>query len=387
MSKGSNLSPAIVAKLKENTLGSSGTHFFDISAMNIGPREVSAIGDCIRLNGMAADGMAPLITLDLSNNIVCGLNSWGKGNYDADGFQDFCNSLNAIHKVSRLKKLILSRNYLDVRGFNILGNFLGNTACTIVELHVRSCCGTGEAMEKFMDGIKSLKSSLQVLDLRENPLGVKGAFCVADMIYNSNKIKQISISSCNLQAEGVTSIFNALQNNVSLDILNIGDNFVGDIGSEALGNALKVNTKLKHLDLQDNGIGLEGMTHIAKGLAKNRGIVFLGLAFNNITNESAVVLGESLRVNTTLKGIHLIGNPMNIDGIKAIIDGSAAGNEKPVDLDLGYVYKVRARVREKKVLKEASPEGEEGQSAEEGGAVGAAPPPAAAAALPAPGKK
>jgi Ran GTPase-activating protein (RanGAP) involved in mRNA processing and transport len=384
MSKGSNLSPAIVAKLKENTVGTNGTHYFDISAMNIGPREVSAIGDCIRLNGMAADGMAPLITLDLSNNSVCGLNGWGKGNYDADGFQEFCNSLNAIHKVSRLKKLILSRNYLDTRGFNILGNFLGSNSCTIVELHVRSCCGTGEAMEKFMDGIKSIKSSLQVLDLRENPLGVKGALCVADMIYSSNRIKQISISACNLQAEGVTAIFNALQNNVSLDILNIGDNFIGDIGSEAVGNALKVNTKLKHLDLQDNGIGLDGITYIAKGLAKNRGIVFLGLAFNNISNEGAAVLGDSLRTNITLKGIHVVGNPMNLEGVKAIIDGSAAGNEKPVDLDLAYAYKSRARVREKKVLKEAAPEGGEGQATEEAGTATATP---AAAAPPTPAKK
>jgi len=299
--------------------------------------------------------MAPLLTLDLSNNQLCGLNTWGKGNYDTDGFQEFLNSLNAIHKISRLRKLILSRNYLDVGGFTILGNYLANCPIAFIELHVRSCCGSSVGMEKFIEGLKNNKS-LQILDIRENPLGVKGGHLFADMLYSNTRLKQLTISSCNLQAEGVSAIFTALHNNVSLDILNIGDNFVGDIGSEALGTMLKINQKLKHLDIQDNGIGLEGITHIAKALSKNRGLVFLNLGFNNITNEGAQILGEQLSLNITLKGIHIVGNPMDIEGIKAIIHGSAVGNnDKPIDLDLAYAYKFhgKEKVREKKILKEA----------------------------------
>jgi len=367
MSKVSNLSPVIIAKLKENTTGTNGTHYFDLSSMYIGPREIAVIGDCIRLNGISIDGMAPILTLDLSNNLLCGLNTWGKGNYDADGFQEFFNSLHAIHKVNRLRKLILSRNYLDLRGFTILGNYLSNCPITLMELHLRSCCGTGDAIEKCIDSMK-INKSLQILDIRENPLGIKGGLLLGELIYASNRLKQVMISSCNLQSEGAGAIFTALQNNVSIEILCMNDNFIGDIGSEILGNTLKINHKIKHLDIQDNGIGLDGITYIAKGLAKNRGLVYLGLCYNNLCNESAHILGEQLALNTSLKGIHIVGNPMNIDGIKAIIHGSALGNEKPVDLDLAYCYKFqgKGKVREKKVLKELTPEDEEAANGEVG---------------------
>eukprot|EP01038_Epipyxis_sp_PR26KG_P007162 gene7162-9765_t len=335
--KGSILNPAIIIRLKENTAGPQGLHHFDISNSNYGPREISIISDAIKINYQSSDNIAPLISIDFSGNSLCGVDSMMSGVYDSDGLSDFCATLISI-KNSRLRKINLSRNYLDIRGFMIIAGLLSFGPSSLIDLNLRNCAGSGKAIEKLLDALKPNKSLL-TLDISQNDLGLEGAELIGDALANNKKLKQLSISDCNIPADGANSIFKGLINNNNLEILNISDNWIGDSGAESIGVMLRSNGILKHLDIQENHITSDGLSSIAKGLAKNKSLVFLGLQWNDINNEGAAKLGEALMINSTLKSVCILGNHIDADGLGYIIQGSMAINiHKPIDIDLGFAF-------------------------------------------------
>ncbi len=368
IAKGSNLSTFLLTKLKENTSAPGGLHYLDVSSSVVGPKEMTVLGDTIKQNGNLSEGMAPLISIDLSHNRICGVNQVGKGNYDVDGLNDFFGSLLHISRVSRLRSLNLSKNNLNLRAFGLISNFITNSPPAFVEMHLRSCEATPEAIEKLMEGVKASKS-LQVLDLADNDVGVKGALCIADVLSSPTKLKHLNLSSCKLGTEGGDAIFQAMNINASVEILIASDNALGDMGCESVAMMLKTNIKLKHLDLQENHIGIEGIVAISKALMKNRVLSFLGLQWNDLSNDGAARIGEAMTQNNTLKAIHILGNHIDLEGIKLIVNGNLACTDRPVDLDLGYCYRPTKAKAERKVIKEVSTPAEgdnEGESVKQG---------------------
>lgn len=353
IAKGSNLSTFLLTKLKENTSAPGGLHYLDVSSSVVGPREMIVLGDTIRQNGNVSEGMAPLISIDLSQNRICGVNQVGKGNYDTEGLNDFFSSLIALNKVSRLRTLNLSKNNLNVKAFGLISSFISSSPPAFVEIHVRSCEGTPEGIEKLMEGVKVSKG-LQILDIADNDVGVQGALAIADVLVSPTRLKQLNLNSCRLGTEGGDTVFQAMNVNASVEILSVADNCIGDMGCEAVAMMLRANTKLKHLDLQENHIGIEGIAAISKALTKNRVLTFLGLQWNDISNDGAARLGEAMTQNITLKAIHLLGNHVDLDGIKLIVNGNLTCTDRPIDLDLGFCYRPTKTKAERKVIKESA---------------------------------
>ncbi len=337
MIKGSNLNPALVARLRENTAAHGGLHHLDLSCSNIGPKELTAVADCIKYNCQICEGMAPLISIDLSGNAVCGVDFMLLGTYDSDGLNDLCNNLINMSKMSRLRKLILTRNHLDTRAFAIISNFLINGPQSLLELTARACGGDFAAAEKLAEGMKANKT-LTYLDIRQNHFGAKGAEHIGDFVANNSKLKHLNISECDLGSPGIVAVCKGLMNNETLEVLSMADNNCSDAGCEAIANLFRGTKRLRQVDIQENHIGMEGISLIAKSLTKNRTLIFLGLQWNNISNEGAARLGEALMYNNTLRSMHLLGNHIDLDGITLIIDSSLACNEKPIDLDLAFAY-------------------------------------------------
>lgn len=356
----SNLNPSIVTKLKENIPGFGGLHHLDLSNSNVGPKEVSHIGDLVKQNAQGIEGFSPLLSYDLTNNSICGVNSWRRGTFETDGFNEFVNNA-LMHKTSRVRKVNLSKNGMNPKAVSILGNLLLNGPNSLMELTLRFCGITGEHLERFSECLKSCRS-LIVLDLRENPLDNKGAALLAEGLSINTKLKILHVSSCSIGPEGGVSIFNMLVSNSSLEVLNIGDNVIGDMACDSLGAMLKVNQRLKHLDIQENSITYEGIEAIGRGLMKNRCLAFLGLQWNNLNNECAEKLAEVMAFNNTLKAIHIYGTHIDLEGIKLLQDKSLISSDKPIDIDLSFAYKPEGkaiRKAERKVIKQAQEIGQE----------------------------
>jgi Ran GTPase-activating protein (RanGAP) involved in mRNA processing and transport len=273
--KGTNLNPALITRLKENTVGPQGLHHLDLTNCNAGSKELSALAEAIKSNIQSSEGIAPLISIDISGNQLCGIDSMMSGIYDSDGLSDFSNVMIIMAKMSRLRKINISRNYLDTKGFAIIANILVNGPSSLTDLNLRNCGGNAKAIEKLMEALKSNKTLIN-LDLNQNDIGTEGAEYLADALSVNKKLKQLNISECNIGSDGSISIFKNLTNNNTIEILNISDNNIGDSGSEAIGNFLKSNVTLKHLDVQENRITTEGVSLISKGLTKNKTLIFLG---------------------------------------------------------------------------------------------------------------
>jgi len=256
-----------------------------------------------------------------------------KGTYDSASLMDFVNTLVQMGKVSRLKKINLSRNYLDVDGFSCLGSLLTNGPSTLCELYLQSCGGTSIAIKELMQGLKNNKT-LQLLDLRDNDIGVDGASYIADALQSGPKLKQLMLSNCNLESAGSISICQSLMTNISLEILNIGDNNIGDSAAPQIALLLESNKVLKYLCIPENAFTDYGMAYISKSLMKNKNLAFLGIQWNFLTNDAAELLGNCLMQNNSLKAVHILGNAIDRIGIKSILEGSKMLNTKPIDVDM-----------------------------------------------------
>jgi hypothetical protein len=337
MKAGTNLHTSTINRLRENTAGPGGWHHFDLSSSNAGSKELTVISDSIKHNNQSCEGMAPLISIDLSGNQICGIDFMMTGTYDSDGLNELSNVLINMSKMSRLRKLNLSRNFLDVKGFTILSNLLAKGPESMQDLNLRSCGGDGHSIEKFAEGLKK-NTTLLILDLRQNHFGPFGAGILGDVIASNFRLRQLNISECEIGSDGAAEICRGLSNNQTLEVLSMGDNNIGDTGAEHVANMLRVNRKLKHLDLQENRIGMEGVSGLAKALTKNQTLSFLGLQWNDVSNEGAAKLAEGLMYNNTLRSLHIVGNHIDGDGISLLIESSLTSNDKPIDLDLSFSH-------------------------------------------------
>lgn len=304
--KGTNLNPSIVSRLRENIVGPGGLHYLDLSNSNAGPKEIAFIADCVKFNAQNVEGVAPLISIDLSGNCICGVDFLMSGAPDHSGLQELVSVLNGIGSKSRLKKINLSRNYVDLKGFYSISHLINNGIGSLSELCLRDCGANDESIIRLMEGLK-LAKSLQILDLSHNKFKADGCEALADALALNAKLKQLNISECDMGPSGMTSVMKGLGANVSIEALMAGDNGFGDEGAEAVASMLKVNNRLRHLDLQENGIGLGGMVEIAAALKVNRTLIFLGLQWNNFGNDSTLPLSQAFAFNNVIKSVHILG--------------------------------------------------------------------------------
>eukprot|EP01036_Dinobryon_divergens_P027218 gene27218-35949_t len=324
----------LISKLRDNSVAPDGLHHFDMTNAAIGPKDLKAISDAIKGNFQAIEsGLAPLLSIELAGNSLCGVDLFTlKGSYDSAAFNDFVNTLILMSKLSRLKKINLSRNYFDIEGFTILGTLLSNGPATIIELYLQDCAANSSCIENLMVGLKSNKT-LVTLDLRDNDIGIEGAAFIAEALQAGQKLRQLNLSGCNIESQGAIAIISSLSNG-SIETLNLSDNSIGDDGASQIGLFLETNRTLKQLSIPDNQITDDGMASISKGLARNKGLQFLGVQWNFITNNGALYLSTCLSQNSSLRALHILGNAIDRDGVKSILEGSIVLNSKPIDVDV-----------------------------------------------------
>ena len=71
-------------------------------------------------------------------------------------------------------------------------------------------------------------------------------------------------------------------------------------GAKIIGETIKVNKTLKKLDIPINSISDDGAAAISDGLKYNISLQELNMSCNKITSEGAKIIAEAIQVNTTL---------------------------------------------------------------------------------------
>eukprot|EP01063_Lacrimia_lanifica_P024128 TRINITY_DN32091_c0_g1_i1.p1 TRINITY_DN32091_c0_g1~~TRINITY_DN32091_c0_g1_i1.p1 ORF type:complete len:706 (+),score=241.17 TRINITY_DN32091_c0_g1_i1:65-2182(+) len=146
--------------------------------------------------------------------------------------------------------------------------------------------------------------TLLSLDLEWNDLRDEAGVALADMMASNNSLLTLSLERNKLQKEGMAALGSALAVNKKLKTLNLGWNRAKIVGAISLADGLRQNNTLVNLNLAMNQIGPEGSFAIANSLSENSTLVSLNLQHNRVA-ESVVMIGEALRVNTSLKELNL----------------------------------------------------------------------------------
>ena len=99
----------------------------------------------------------------------------------------------------------------------------------------------------------------------------------------------------------------------------------GDKGAAALGAALKVNSSLRSLHMQCNQVKLKGIGALSDALSHNRGLLLLDVGGNELGDQGGVQLAAALAVNHTLVSLGVQGcgfGEAAVTAIAAVLKGN-----------------------------------------------------------------
>jgi Ran GTPase-activating protein (RanGAP) involved in mRNA processing and transport len=123
---------------------------------------------------------------------------------------------------------------------------------------------------------------------------------------------KLSLSTNSITPNGALILANGLENNYTLEKLNLLENRIGDMGVRCLTKPLSVNnTVLKILHLGRNGITDDGAEHLAQMLKTNKTLTHLFLYTNEIANGGVAMLTNAIQNhNNTLECLNLSDNKL-----------------------------------------------------------------------------
>ena len=104
--------------------------------------------------------------------------------------------------------------------------------------------------------------------------------------------------------ESLSSLSLALQNNLSLEYLDLAENEIEDSGAEAIKELLRSNTSLKVVKLDKN---LIRSTCFAVSLCENQTLTHFSISYNPLDFENCITMIEMLNVNTSLASLAMKG--------------------------------------------------------------------------------
>ncbi|CAJ1947719.1 unnamed protein product [Cylindrotheca closterium] len=149
--------------------------------------------------------------------------------------------------------------------------------------------------------------TLTTLDLSNNAVSSKALEMVACLIQQNQQLKHLSIQSLRFSDELDPAImFQAivnLQNNTTLESLDISENRLTNAAIHGLCECLSKNQTLRHLDISNAGVEEEGIEILARNLGQFKGIQELNLSENDLTEEGAQSLLNGLQHNYSLASL------------------------------------------------------------------------------------
>ncbi|CAF2535982.1 unnamed protein product [Rotaria sp. Silwood2] len=108
-----------------------------------------------------------------------------------------------------------------------------------------------------------------------------------------NHCKRIRLRDNNITSLGALTLAEGLKNNMTLESLDLRNNFISDLGVKSLALAI-INSNLKTLNLESNGITTEGAQYLAQMLKNNQTLTELYLSKNHLGDRGVELLANVL---------------------------------------------------------------------------------------------
>jgi hypothetical protein len=252
------------------------------------------------------DALPPrLRTLDLSHNLL----------RDEHAKQLVSALIEKAGDTWHLEHLMLRSNYIGDEGAFALGEFMQLEA----------------------------SAGLLRLDLRTNQVDAQGACALLGALrvhprmqeirlgYNRHNTKQ-ELETCDLACLLLQKAI-ATTSQARLQVLDLNNVRVADLGALRISQALRGNALLRQLYMTFNSIGKDGAGAFADALVTNRCLEILDVRDNEVGDDGAEALAKGLHDNFTMRKLLIARNEVGRRGAKAL--GHAVQQNPTLTVDFG----------------------------------------------------
>lgn len=163
--------------------------------------------------------------------------------------------------------------------------------------------------------------TLEELYLECNGIDTYSCKSLARMLTVNKKLRLLHINQNPIGPNGTCAIADALVYNHSLEDLCLQQCTLDSNAADALGRMLLKNKSLKTLQLLHTGLSSNDIVVLCKFMELNRSLEQLVITGSWIQPHAAKAIGHLLTRTTTLKKLCLWGNTLKNDGIYAMVDG------------------------------------------------------------------
>ena len=171
-------------------------------------------------------------------------------------------------------------------------------------------CGISEEGCKAIGDALMVNRSLQVLELHGNPISA-GVIHIAESLKRNHSLIELNLGNCGTSEEGFKAVCEALMvGRRSLQVLDLHENSIEEKRCKAIGDALVVDMSVEVLDQCHNPISA-GAIHVAGSLKYNHSLLKLNLRNCDISEKGGKDIGDALMVNRSLQVLDLYDNPIS----------------------------------------------------------------------------
>lgn len=135
---------------------------------------------------------------------------------------------------------------------------------------------------------------------------------LAKLLKRNAVLKEVSLSSCDVDDETCVALAEALESNTTLKYLVLDRNPIGDVGCEALATMLQKNRTIVNLSLERCRFGDKGVRALAAAVETNDTITSLSLEGSDFTITGCLAIINALKRN---KSIRLLNTSTMAPGI------------------------------------------------------------------------
>jgi Ran GTPase-activating protein (RanGAP) involved in mRNA processing and transport len=206
-----------------------------------------------------------------------------------------------------LQRLDLRGCRLDNQGISVLANALALRNASPLELNLGSNEITSVGVRALVDDNVELVKTLTKLCLSPNRIGNEGATHLANAFLRDTMpcLRELDLILCGIYDDGFVALVSALEQNTSLQILDVKDNHFGERGHEALAESLPHIKGLQQLYFTARaGFRSTTMVLLLEGFRKNTSLVEVNIDGSGVSVEflqEVKCLGQRNRFTPLLK--------------------------------------------------------------------------------------
>ena len=198
--------------------------------------------------------------------------------------------IDSVPKSTSLQKLKICHSSPTINGLSLISSKLEH-------LDIGSCRLSTEDLCKFSGIIASSFTTLRYLSLSANSAKKKKcSYAISSMIRTCASLRFLFLQHCELQGDHFIKIVSALEQNYTLESLDLSGNKLSSKYIPQFAKKLQKNTKLKRLAIQvdDSVACLDVFGQLVSAVRSHQYLTSLSLCESNLGNGGAQVIAEHL---------------------------------------------------------------------------------------------